>query len=475
MPPSHATFSRSSRTGATAETWTLLAAITVVCLGLSALLALAPYLTGAAVAVALAVFILCFISTEASLYVLVLSMLLSPEFGMGALAGPSSTTGGRGVTIRTEDLLLVVMCFAWLVRTAVHKDLGLVRATPLNRPIAAYAVVCVFATGIGLMVGNVVGMTGMFYVLKYIQYFVIYFIVANNLTSHEQIRRVTVVMLLTAFIVSLVGIAQIPTGARVSAPFEGEQGEPNTLGGYLMLMGSVTAGLLLTARERRLRWLLIGLLVFMLVPFLATLSRSSYLALPFAYLALIVLKRRNRFGMIATFVVLIALGTVAAPQTVKDRILYTVNQGATSHHRVQIGDVKLDSSTSARLQSWQDAIVDWADSPIWGYGVTGYTFLDAQYPRVLAETGLLGAVTFGLLILAIYRQGLHVYREATDPLHEGLAIGLLAGLTGLLVHAVGANTFVIVRIMEPFWLLVGLVVSASKLEGLPGPAGEEPA
>jgi hypothetical protein len=57
-----------------------------------------------------------------------------------------------------------------------------------------------------------------------------------------------------------------------------------------------------------------------------------------------------------------------------------------------------------------------------------------------------------------------VYRRTRDPLYRGLAAGLLAGLTGLLVHAVGANTFIIVRIMEPFWLLAGLVVSASKVE-----------
>jgi len=49
-------------------------------------------------------------------------------------------------------------------------------------------------------------------------------------------------------------------------------------------------------------------------------------------------------------------------------------------------------------------------------------------------------------------------------------MGLLVGLVGLLVHAVGANTFIIVRIMEPFWLTVGLVVSAARIEPIE-PAG----
>jgi O-antigen ligase len=456
-------FSRHNLSG---QPLILFVGIIVACLALSTLLALAPYLIGSAVAVAVVVFIICFISTEASLYLLVLSMLLSPEFGMGGLASSSNTTGGRGFTIRTEDLLLVIMSFAWLVRTAVHKDLGLIRQTPLNQPIMAYTVACVFATGVGMIAGYVAGMTGVFYVLKYIEYFVVYFIVANNVLDRDQIRRLTVVMLLTALIVSVVAIAQIPSGARVSAPFEGEVGEPNTLGGYLLLIGCVAAGLLLSEPLRSNRMLLIGLLTLMVPPFLLTLSRGSYVALPFSYLALVVLKRRNRFGMIATFVVLIAVGTVAAPQSVRDRILYTVNQGATSHHQVQVGNVRLDSSTSARLESWQEAIADWSASPIWGYGITGYAFLDAQYPRVLVETGILGGVTFAALIIALYRLAYRSYCSTKDPLYEGLSIGLIAGLTGLLVHAIGANTFTIVRIMEPLWLVAGLVVSGSKLEAL---------
>ena len=109
----------------------MMVVIVCVCMAMSVLLGLAPYLVGGAVALAIALFIICFVSTEASLYVLIFSMLLSPEFGMGALSGPEANTGDRGVTIRTEDLLLVVMCFAWLVRMAVHKELGLVRETPL--------------------------------------------------------------------------------------------------------------------------------------------------------------------------------------------------------------------------------------------------------------------------------------------------------------------------------------------------------
>jgi hypothetical protein len=51
------------------------------------------------------------------------------------------------------------------------------------------------------------------------------------------------------------------------------------------------------------------------------------------------------------------------------------------------------------------------------------------------------------------------------PLHRALGLGMTAGLAGLLAHAVGANTFLIIRIMEPFWLLTGLVTASLHMEG----------
>jgi len=450
----------------------LLAFIAFITFGVAAVMVKAPLVMSGAIVAALAVFIISFVSTEVGLYIVVFSMLLSPEIGAEGLGGGSATTASRGITVRAEDLLLVVLGFAWLARMAVHKELGLVRITPLNRPIAYYIIACLFATSMGFLTGHVHGVTGFFFVLKYVEYFVIYFIVVNYLHSRAQIQRFVVALLVTAFIVSLMAIAQIPSGARVSAPFEGEGGEPNTLGGYLLFIGAVAAGLMLQTQNRRLKYVLAGLLVTMFVPFLATLSRGSYLALPFAYIALALLYRRRRVAMIAALIGFAALSSALLPQVVKDRIRYTFEQ-RTYAEQVAVGGVKLDTSTSARISSWQEALEDVMDSPLWGFGVTGYGFLDAQYPRVLVETGLLGLGMFVLLVQAVFREALKVFRRTGDWFYRGLAMGLVAGLVGLLVHGIGANTFIIVRVMEPFWLTAGLVVCAARLEPFRKPGDRE--
>jgi len=43
-------------------------------------------------------------------------------------------------------------------------------------------------------------------------------------------------------------------------------------------------------------------------------------------------------------------------------------------------------------------------------------------------------------------------------------MGFLAGFIGLLFHAIGANTFIIVRIMEPFWFTLALVIMLPQLK-----------
>lgn len=410
---------------------------------------------------ALTLFALVFVRTDFGLYVVVFSMLLSPEFG----ASGGGIAEGRTIMVRSEDLILIVIGLAWLAKTAVNKELGIVAKTPLNRPILFYVVANIVSTLLGYLWGNVSGLSGLFYVLKYVEYFVVYYMVVNNVQDRDHARRLVVAAFLTAAIVSLVGIAQIPSGERVSAPFEGEIGEPNTFGGYLLLMMAIAGGVALETHRLRLRAICVALVGVMALPFAFTLSRASYLGVVPAFLVLAWFTRQRRFMMGVVLLMLVCSPILAfvLPSAVTQRILYTF-EPEKGQATVRLGRVAFDPSTSARLISFQAALTGFMRRPIFGYGVTGFGFMDAQYARVLVETGAVGLAAFLSLVWAVLRSGTDAFRRLREPEDRGVALGFLAGTIGLLVHAIGSNTFIIVRIMEPFWFFAGIVMMLPQLE-----------
>jgi hypothetical protein len=410
-------------------------------------------------AIGCAIFTLSFMNAEWGLYILIFSMLLSPEINIGETTGASLQ---RGVTLRFEDFLIVVIGFGWFARNAVNKELGLFLKTPLNKAILFYVLACLISTGLGILADRVGVKTGALYVLKYIEYFIVYFMVVNHVRDADQIKRFVFCFLLTCFIISIFGILQIPGGERVSAPFEGESGEPNTFGGYLVFMGAIAGGLLIKTENPKLKSLLPILILSIVLPLLFTRSRSSYLALIPACFVLGLLLRQ-RIIITGLMVVVLLLSPLFLPSTVKDRILFTFTQQEESD-QVEIGGIRLDTSTSARILGLKRLLRDYPKHPVLGYGITGYEFIDAQYPKVLIETGVLGLIAFFYLLYSIFKMAINHLKEVKTPYFKGLAIGFIAGYVGLLFHAIGANTFIIVRIMEPFWFFAGIIAVLPAIE-----------
>jgi O-antigen ligase len=406
-----------------------------------------------------------FLNTELALHIILLSMLLSPEIVVGGVGGISigkPEYKGEALVLRMEDLILVTVAFAWFARTALFKELGLIRKTPLNPAIFAYIVSLILATLLGVFMGSVRPIRGFFYTLKYIEFFVVYFMAVNYVQEERQLRRLLTTAFLTCAISAVMGVAQIPSGDRVGAPFEGKWGEPNTFGGYLVFMLALILGHLLSARTlaAALGWLAFSGLVT--VPLLYTLSRSSWVAAIPMLLTLVVLSPRRLILMIGLGA-LVIVGPLAFPKQVVDRYNYTLHDRL-DRSDYRIGGSRLDTSTAARLDSWRDGIGDWAKRPLFGYGVTGYPLVDAQFVRVLVETGVVGLAAFLWLMWRLHHAAWTTYQRFRGTRFESLTLGYLAGLVGLFVHSFGANTFIIVRIMEPFWFFAGIVTMLPLLQ-----------
>jgi O-antigen ligase len=245
---------------------------------------------------------------------------------------------------------------------------------------------------------------------------------------------------------------------RATAPFEGVAGEANTLGAYLVLLFAIVSGIFLYSPSRKWQFCCAALACFIIPPFLFTLSRGSYLAFIFMYLTLLILTRKKRLLLIGTLILAIITLPAILPTKVTDRVKETFAYGKT-YEPLAGTRITLDESASVRVETWKVVFEQWKKRPFLGYGVTGVGFIDTQYPRVFGETGIIGFLIFVWLMAAIFRYGFRIFNNIEDDWARGLTLGFLAGFIGLLIHSFSASTFIIVRIMEPFWFLAAIVMT----------------
>lgn len=420
--------------------------------------------TLAGIIVFLAALALSFMRGTDALYIIIFAMLFSPEISTGLTTG--KIYGGEGVGpifLRLEDMLLIAIFCGWLLRTAYQRrHFGIIR-TPVNLAIGCYMAASVVATLLGVVGGVVRLEAGLVHNLKYFEYFFLYFMILAHVREKQVVTNMLVAILIAFFLSLAYGYTQIDlTGTqRVSAPFD--INEPNTFGGYIVLLMCVALGIVLEDKRIKVGIPLISLLILALPPLLFTLSRAAYTAVIAGWLAFMVASAQRivigaiGIGLVAAFLI----GLLFLPPKVQQRIMKTFQ--AEPEYHVKIAGIDLDSSASARIVSFQQALQIWAKSPLFGHGVTGTHFVDGQYFRVLAETGIVGLSAFLFMIWRLLRAIWKVYGQCQDKFLKGAVLGLFCGLIATLTHAISANSFIIIRIAEPLWLLAGLMLLIPKL------------
>lgn len=423
-----------------------------------------------AVFAAVTAIVMAVVSPRTGLMLLVFSMLLSPEINLSGGAG-----GGRNVVLRYDDILLVVLFLAWSAKTAITKDKPLVFRSPVQTPILFFTLICVLSTAFGVLGGRIRWDVSIFYVLKYVEYFFLYFMAYNIIEDKEDIRAYLKAGAVVALVVTVYAVwyyLNAGPGARASTPFEAPLGdpgesEPASLGGYYLLVFGLLFGVVSEMPFRNFLWAL-GAMAAMMPAFILTLSRASYIGLVFSAVAAIFLSKQRRL-----FLITVAAAGVAAVMLIPylgERASSRVQETYAASYAVYsfdtpFGEVKLEESAALRVKAWQRSLFYWLPKNLLiGNGVTGTGLVDAQLPLVIGETGLLGLAAWLWMIWVCFSVSWRLYRKSGDAFVRTLSLGYVIGLAGLLWQSVGVNTFIIVRIMEPFWFLTAVIMKLYSLE-----------
>lgn len=129
----------------------------------------------------------------------------------------------------------------------------------------------------------------------------------------------------------------------------------------------------------------------------------------------------------------------------------------------QVNTVVSDISFATRLQvEWPRAIKAFLKNPLLGTGASSITeATDNDYLRSLGEFGLLGTVSF-FLILASITFSLLNHLTPIFPFRNFFLYGYLFGLAGLLVNASYIDVFEASKVAYTFWAVSGIYIGFIK-------------
>lgn len=250
--------------------------------------------------------------------------------------------------------------------------------------------------------------------------------------------------------------------------------EPLYFANYLLIPLSLAFAYFFSHVNFVKRWWLIGIMVLLLINFVLTVSRGGYLGLIATLLVFIIFYFRRVFtrrNVIILFVFLaVAGGVYYGLAKSQSRALKSFTNQATGQ------DAKVGSeSIQGRLSAYSTAynIFKWHE--VFGIGLGNYGPYVANYPsntpksgwqivnnefiEILAETGLVGTITYGLILLVIAWRSIMAIRLAKDQFLKATMFGLFAAFIGVMVQYNFFSTLYIIHI----WVLIGLLIAVQNL------------
>lgn len=239
--------------------------------------------------------------------------------------------------------------------------------------------------------------------------------------------------------------------------------DPNSLGSYLIIIGTLLASGLIAVRTRLCKLGIVGLLGITLLCLWFTFSRSAVLGFAVAAASWVllsdprfkqVLKKRKKAISITSVVALVALGGIfyAAHNTyVIQNVVFHAD-----HSTV------LEDPNQLRLRFWKESAANIIDNPV-GSGpgtaglasihnnVQGVVLNENYYLQIGTEVGILGLLLF-LAILAVVAKRLFALRQSP------LALALLASFIGLALTNVLVHIWSNEAVAYTWWGLAGLAL-----------------
>ncbi len=322
-----------------------------------------------------------------------------------------------------------------------------------------------------------------------------YFLITQFVQSKEDLKNVLILLVITTGILMIYGFYQI-LGDLAGLPKEitgikpgydkatfglprvhATLPEPLYYASYLLAPLFLAAGYFLYGgvKNKIGKYLALAICLAAIVSVVMTFSRGAFLGLAVAGLLLIVWQYRQFFRLdniiiimsILAFGAMLVFGffTIAEPRAV-DEVYNHLSLSKKESESV----VSRQNAIEIAYDGWQGN--KWRGIGLGAYGrlelekygevhlVQGYyPIVNNQYLETLAETGIVGATCFGLLILTLLWRSIRAWILSKDNFEKASLAGLTLGFIGLLMQYITFSTIYIVYV----WVFIGLLVATQEI------------
>jgi len=133
---------------------------------------------------------------------------------------------------------------------------------------------------------------------------------------------------------------------------------------------------------------------------------------------------------------------------------------------VEPTELAVSRSTDIRLKvEWPRAIRAFAKNPFLGTGYSSITLAtDNDYLRMLGETGILGTLSFALILIEIFRKGLKFIRKQKTGIEYSLVVAIMCASFAYLLNATFIDVFEASKLAYIFWIMMGIALKIVDLE-----------
>ena len=232
------------------------------------------------------------------------------------------------------------------------------------------------------------------------------------------------------------------------------------------------------------RFLMILLILFYAFATVFSYTRAAWLSLAVGLFIWLLIRLRIRF----MFIILATGAMIAVFLMFQTQIMLRAERnrqqssGKLSEHVESMSNVSTDQSNLERINRWSCALRMWEERPVFGFGPGTYQFKYARFQRSyekteistdfgnrgtahseylgpLAESGLLGMLSFIIIIISIILTGIRVYYTARDAYIRRYALGVLIGFITYCVHGFLNNFLDTDKSSALFWGFAAMLVA----------------